>query len=158
MTSLEGTAERSPQAPARGRGNKSGFGGQADWPGLVAKVVAIRLAKQEGEAASSARLTAYIEPRCRGCPPSPRAGCSGDRVNCRDRRFPRGLTCLVAGLDRGSRPPAAARRFAQEGANVFVVSRTQEHVRVLVDQLTAAGGSGGVRSRLWRTLPATRRP
>ena len=39
---------------------------------------------------------------------------------------------------------AGARRFAQEGADVFVVSRTQEHVEALAYELAAAGGSGRV--------------
>jgi NAD(P)-dependent dehydrogenase (short-subunit alcohol dehydrogenase family) len=58
----------------------------------------------------------------------------------------RGLTCLVTGSTGIA--AAGARRFAREGANVFVVSRTQEHVQLLVDELTAAGGSGAVGSAL----------
>jgi NAD(P)-dependent dehydrogenase (short-subunit alcohol dehydrogenase family) len=53
----------------------------------------------------------------------------------------RGLTCLVTGATGIA--AAGTRRFAREGANVFVVSRTPEHVQVLADELTAAGGSGG---------------
>jgi NAD(P)-dependent dehydrogenase (short-subunit alcohol dehydrogenase family) len=53
----------------------------------------------------------------------------------------RGLTCLVTGSTGIA--AAGTRRFAREGANVFVVSRTPEHVQVLADELTAAGGSGG---------------
>jgi NAD(P)-dependent dehydrogenase (short-subunit alcohol dehydrogenase family) len=53
-----------------------------------------------------------------------------------------GLTCLVTGSTGIA--AAGARRFAREGANVFVVSRNDEHVQVLADEVAAAGGSGGV--------------
>ncbi len=38
---------------------------------------------------------------------------------------------------------AAARRFAAEGARLFVISRTETHLRALVDDLAAAGAEAG---------------
>ncbi len=49
-----------------------------------------------------------------------------------------GRVCLVTGSTGIA--AAAARRFATEGAAVFVASRTEEHARVLADELGAAGG------------------
>src|SRR5690242_1603056 len=38
---------------------------------------------------------------------------------------------------------ASARRFAAEGASVFVVSQTAEHARTLADELAAGGSAAG---------------
>jgi NAD(P)-dependent dehydrogenase (short-subunit alcohol dehydrogenase family) len=46
--------------------------------------------------------------------------------------------CLVTGSTGIA--AAAAERFAAEGANVFVVSRTTDHVRALVDRLARSDG------------------
>ncbi|HEY7132951.1 MAG TPA: SDR family oxidoreductase [Candidatus Limnocylindrales bacterium] len=51
----------------------------------------------------------------------------------------RDRVCLVTGST--GMAAAAARRFVAEGGSVFVVSRTEAHVRALVDELQAAGGS-----------------
>ncbi len=50
----------------------------------------------------------------------------------------RDRVCLVTGSTGIA--AAAARRFAAEGASVFVVSRTAAHVRALTDQIAATGG------------------
>jgi len=49
-----------------------------------------------------------------------------------------GLVCLVTGSTGIA--AASAERFAEEGAAVFVTSRTEDHVRALVDRITANGG------------------
>jgi NAD(P)-dependent dehydrogenase (short-subunit alcohol dehydrogenase family) len=46
--------------------------------------------------------------------------------------------CLVTGSTGIG--AASARRFAAEGGRVFVVSRTADHVRALVDEVAATGG------------------
>ena len=46
--------------------------------------------------------------------------------------------CLVTGSTGIA--AASARRLAEEGASVFVVSRTADHARALADELVAAGG------------------
>jgi NAD(P)-dependent dehydrogenase (short-subunit alcohol dehydrogenase family) len=46
--------------------------------------------------------------------------------------------CLVTGST--GMAAASARRFAAEGGRVFVVSRTQEHVRALIDEIRTSGG------------------
>jgi NAD(P)-dependent dehydrogenase (short-subunit alcohol dehydrogenase family) len=51
----------------------------------------------------------------------------------------RDRVCLVTGST--GMAAAAARRFVAEGGSVFVVSRTEAHVRALVDELRAAAGS-----------------
>jgi NAD(P)-dependent dehydrogenase (short-subunit alcohol dehydrogenase family) len=48
------------------------------------------------------------------------------------------LVCLVTGSTGIA--AASAERFAEEGAAVFVTSRTEDHVRTLVDRITAGGG------------------
>jgi NAD(P)-dependent dehydrogenase (short-subunit alcohol dehydrogenase family) len=50
----------------------------------------------------------------------------------------RDRNCLVTGST--GMAAASARRLAEEGAAVFVVSRTADHARVLADELVAAGG------------------
>jgi NAD(P)-dependent dehydrogenase (short-subunit alcohol dehydrogenase family) len=50
-----------------------------------------------------------------------------------------GRVCLVTGSTGIA--AAAAERFADEGADVFVISRTADHVRALVDRISASGGS-----------------
>jgi NAD(P)-dependent dehydrogenase (short-subunit alcohol dehydrogenase family) len=50
----------------------------------------------------------------------------------------RDRVCVVTGSTGIA--AASARRLAAEGASVFVVSRTQDHARSLVDEVTAAGG------------------
>jgi NAD(P)-dependent dehydrogenase (short-subunit alcohol dehydrogenase family) len=47
--------------------------------------------------------------------------------------------CLITGST--GMAAAAARRAAAEGASVFVVSRTPDHVSTLVDQISSAGGT-----------------
>ena len=49
--------------------------------------------------------------------------------------------CLVTGSTGIA--AASARRFAAEGASVFVVSRSTDHARALADDLLAAGGRAG---------------
>jgi NAD(P)-dependent dehydrogenase (short-subunit alcohol dehydrogenase family) len=49
-----------------------------------------------------------------------------------------GRVCLVTGSTGIA--AAAARRFASEGAAVFVTSRTERHCRDLADEIAAAGG------------------
>ncbi|HEX5823217.1 MAG TPA: SDR family oxidoreductase [Candidatus Limnocylindrales bacterium] len=51
----------------------------------------------------------------------------------------RDRVCLVTGSTGIA--AAAARRFATEGASVFVTSRTASHVRQLVDEIAASGGA-----------------
>jgi NAD(P)-dependent dehydrogenase (short-subunit alcohol dehydrogenase family) len=46
--------------------------------------------------------------------------------------------CLVTGST--GMAAAGARRLAEEGASVFIVSRTADHARSLADELVAAGG------------------
>jgi NAD(P)-dependent dehydrogenase (short-subunit alcohol dehydrogenase family) len=52
-----------------------------------------------------------------------------------------GRVCLVTGSTGIA--AAAAQRFAAEGADTFVVSRTAEHARGLADRIVDAGGSSG---------------
>jgi NAD(P)-dependent dehydrogenase (short-subunit alcohol dehydrogenase family) len=55
--------------------------------------------------------------------------------------------CLVTGSTGIG--AASVRRFAAEGGRVFVVSRTGEHVRALIDEVAAAGGeSDGIDAEL----------
>jgi len=49
-----------------------------------------------------------------------------------------GLVCLVTGSTGIA--AASAELFANEGAAVFVTSRTEDHVRALVNRITANGG------------------
>src|SRR5678815_5582974 len=53
----------------------------------------------------------------------------------------RDRVCLVTGST--GMAAAAAERFASEGASVFVVSRTAEHVRALAERLDAGGTQVG---------------
>jgi NAD(P)-dependent dehydrogenase (short-subunit alcohol dehydrogenase family) len=53
----------------------------------------------------------------------------------------RDRVCLVTGSTGIA--AASARRFAEEGAAVFIVSRTDEHARALAEELVAAGGRAG---------------
>src|SRR6478735_4712470 len=46
--------------------------------------------------------------------------------------------CLVTGSTGIA--AASARRLAEEGASVFVVSRTADHAQALADELVAEGG------------------
>ena len=52
-----------------------------------------------------------------------------------------GRVCLVTGSTGIA--AASAERFAEEGADVFIVSRTADHARGLVERIVAAGGSAG---------------
>lgn len=52
-----------------------------------------------------------------------------------------GRVCLVTGSTGIA--AASARRFAAEGASVFVVSRNLEHARALARRITADGGTAG---------------
>jgi NAD(P)-dependent dehydrogenase (short-subunit alcohol dehydrogenase family) len=52
-----------------------------------------------------------------------------------------GRVCLVTGSTGIA--AAAAERFAREGAQVFVVSRTEEHARGLAERIEAKGGTAG---------------
>ena len=52
-----------------------------------------------------------------------------------------GRVCLVSGSTGIA--AAAAHRFAAEGADTFVVSRTTEHARELAERIVDAGGSCG---------------
>ncbi len=52
-----------------------------------------------------------------------------------------GRACLVSGSTGIA--AAAAHRFAAEGADTFVVSRTTEHARELAERIVDAGGSCG---------------
>lgn len=52
-----------------------------------------------------------------------------------------GRVCVVTGST--GMAAAAAARFAAEGASVFVVSRTEAHLRDLVAELVASGGQAG---------------
>jgi len=53
----------------------------------------------------------------------------------------RDRVCLVTGSTGIA--AAAARRFAAEGAAVFVVSRTEDHARTLAEEIAASGGTVG---------------
>ena len=55
-----------------------------------------------------------------------------------------GRVCLVTGST--GMAAASAERFAAEGAEVFVVSRTEDHCRELVDRIEAAGGRAAYRA------------
>jgi NAD(P)-dependent dehydrogenase (short-subunit alcohol dehydrogenase family) len=52
-----------------------------------------------------------------------------------------GRVCLVTGSTGIA--AASAQRFAAEGADTFVVSRTPDHARELADRIADAGGSSG---------------
>jgi len=51
----------------------------------------------------------------------------------------RDRVCVITGATGIA--AASARRFSAEGASVFVVSRTEDHVRSLADELTTASGN-----------------
>jgi len=53
----------------------------------------------------------------------------------------RGRICVLTGSTGIA--AACARRFAAEGASVFIVSRTDDHARSLADAVVAAGGVAG---------------
>ena len=55
-----------------------------------------------------------------------------------------GLACLVTGSTGIA--AAAAERFAEEGAAVFVTSRTEAHCRDLVERIVGRGGSAAYRT------------
>jgi NAD(P)-dependent dehydrogenase (short-subunit alcohol dehydrogenase family) len=55
-----------------------------------------------------------------------------------------GRVCLVTGSTGIAE--ASARRFAAEGASVFVVSRNPEHARALAARITADGGTAGLQA------------